>query len=189
MSDLVPSKSLFEMVIEEGADFPIYTCAIPKRVSTHKGYTTELQPSAEFVNDCERQIIKREARDVGAAVAQISHPVSFPPTFPPLRPFENANLFWSYVYNQLLAKRLQRDVCMHINPAPHTLNTNTSFIHQIYSYIHGHDVVADDGTSCQGHRTVESSFSVLKRSSQERQRVPARSRKIIRSFQFTRSSA
>eukprot|EP01056_Protomagalhaensia_sp_Gyna25_P001320 Protomagalhaensia_sp_Gyna_25__1319@NODE_1662_length_1650_cov_56_957790_g1360_i0_p1_GENE_NODE_1662_length_1650_cov_56_957790_g1360_i0NODE_1662_length_1650_cov_56_957790_g1360_i0_p1_ORF_typecomplete_len520_score69_26ACPS/PF01648_20/0_073PIR/PF00399_19/0_61KAR9/PF08580_10/3_4_NODE_1662_length_1650_cov_56_957790_g1360_i0511610 len=109
LSGLSPSRSLFEMVVEEGADFPVYTAAVPVRKHTHKGYVTELVPTAEFINDCEREIVRRDQWDVGAAVSQISDPVSSPPTFPPVRPFENSSLFWSFIYNQLLAKRLSRD--------------------------------------------------------------------------------
>lgn len=110
MGELVLTRSLFEMVIEEGADLPIYTAAIPKRIETYKGYIETLVPTAEFINDCERDIIKREAFDAGAAVAQLSDPVSFPPTYPPVKPFDHAGLFWSFAHNKLLEKRLQRDV-------------------------------------------------------------------------------
>lgn len=110
LNDLKITRSLFEMVVEEGADFPIYTAAVPKRVETYKGYVTELVPTAEFVNDCEREIIRRDAWDVGAAVAQVSDPVSFPPTFPPVKPFEHSALFWSFIFNKLREQRLSRDV-------------------------------------------------------------------------------
>lgn len=103
------AKTLIEMVIQEGADLPVYAAAVPVRRETYKGYVTELVPTAEFVNDCERQILKRDAWDVGAAVSQVSDPVSFPPTFPPPAPFQYPSLFWSFMYNQLLAKRLARD--------------------------------------------------------------------------------
>lgn len=109
MNDLKPTRSLFEMVIEEGADFPIYTAAVPKRVDTSRGPVTELLPTAEFVNDCERDIIIRNAWDTGAPVSQISYPVSLPPTYPPVRPFEHQALFWSFINNKLLEMRLSRD--------------------------------------------------------------------------------
>ncbi|EZG55112.1 hypothetical protein GNI_117860 [Gregarina niphandrodes] len=125
LRDLPITKSLFQMVVEEGADFPIYATAVPKRVETSHGYITEMVPTAEFVNDCERDIIKREAYDVGVGISHASDPTQYPPTFPPVKPFEHPSLFWSFIHNELLKKRLARDVS---SPLPHCGCTPPSMV-------------------------------------------------------------
>ncbi|KAH0479000.1 MAG: uncharacterized protein KVP18_001977 [Porospora cf. gigantea A] len=88
-------KGVYGMVIDNGYSYPMYSAMVPKAAETYKGLRFEYEYTPEHLNDCERPIWKRDEFNVGANISQISQPVSVPPVYPPLMPYEHPNLVWS----------------------------------------------------------------------------------------------
>lgn len=76
--------------------FPLYNCQVPViREGLGGRETVDYQYTAQHFNDCEGDIKLHEEFNVGVGTTAKSSPVSVPPVFPPLRPYELPELVFS----------------------------------------------------------------------------------------------
>lgn len=89
---IIPSpKSLHQQ-----KKFPLYSCQIPLiREGLSNRETLDYQYTSQHFNDCERDFNFHEEFNIGMGITSKSSPVSTPPVFPPLRPYEFPEMVYS----------------------------------------------------------------------------------------------